>query len=421
MRRLAALALAMIGCTAMAWGQGATPSAATATPIPGNPPAAPSPAAVEPGADLAQVRIDQIVGGGKSDPAWYATSMLAAVSTAQIDAIVVQLKNALGAYRGVSRTATGVYLARFEKGTDEVDIHLDERGKIDGLLFKPPTPANVDLDATLATLGAIPNISYVLLEGATQRAGVDADRPLAVGSTFKLAVLSALQDEIAAHKHRWSDVIQLDPARRSLPSGVLQTWPAEAPVTLATLAIEMISISDNTAADTLHALVAGPDLDRYAARNHPFLSTRALFVMKSDGGADLLRRWHDAHDDAARATIVREAEHRPLPALTDYPTTPRALDVEWIYSVRELCSMMAHVAALPLMSVNPGLAQRTAFRRVSFKGGAEPGVLNLTTSVVTKHGTTYCLSATVNDPAASVSETSVETPYTVVLSALANR
>ena len=40
------------------------------------------------------------------------------------------------------------------------------------------------------------------------------------------------------------------------------------------------------------------------------------------------------------------------------------------------------------------------FARVSYKGGSEPGVLNLTTQVTTQAGRTLCVSATWNRPEA---------------------
>ncbi|GAC1573386.1 MAG: serine hydrolase [Candidatus Elarobacter sp.] len=401
------VAIAVFGCTTAAFAQTPPPSPSAAPPAPAQ------------ARDPAKARIDQVLGGRTTDPAWFSSSVPAGAAV-QVEAVVAQLKAALGAYLGADRRSTGVYIARFEKGTDEVNVHLDGSGKIDGIFFKPPAMTNASLDDALKTLGAQPHVSYVLLEGSTQRGAADPDKPLAIGSAFKLAVLAALHDQVVAHKRNWSDVILLDPKLESLPSGVLQSWPAGTPVTLAAAATEMISISDNTAADTLRALVLGPDLDRYAARNVPFLSTRALFVMKADTGADLLRRWQGA-SASERVTVLREAEARPLPSIGDYPSAPRALDAEWIYSVRELCGLMARVAELPLMSVNTGLADRAAFRRVAFKGGSEPGVLNFTTSVVTKRGTTACLSATVNDPAQAVDETAVGTAYAGVLGALAGR
>ena len=76
-----------------------------------------------------------------------------------------------------------------------------------------------------------------------------AERPLAIGSAFKLFVLAELVRAVKAGERRWSDVVPLD--RQSLPSGLLQDWPKGSPITLHSLAALMISRSDNSAADTL--------------------------------------------------------------------------------------------------------------------------------------------------------------------------
>ena len=55
---------------------------------------------------------------------------------------------------------------------------------------------------------------------------------------------------------------------------------------------------------------------------------------------------------------------------------------------------MAGVAALKETQLNPGVADPSKFRSVSYKGGSEPGVLNLTTQVTSLTGRTYCVSAT---------------------------
>ena len=69
---------------------------------------------------------------------------------------------------------------------------------------------------------------------------------MAIGSTFKLYVLSALSHAIARGEHRWDEVVTLN--QRSFPSGQMQDWPRSTPVTLQTLATMMIAISDNTVA-----------------------------------------------------------------------------------------------------------------------------------------------------------------------------
>jgi hypothetical protein len=55
--------------------------------------------------------------------------------------------------------------------------------------------------------------------------------------------------------------------------------------------------------------------------------------------------------------------------------------VEWFFSTRELCALMAEVRGQPLMQVNPGVANPEDWETISFKGGSEPGVLNLTTAL----------------------------------------
>ena len=96
----------------------------------------------------------------------------------------------------------------------------------------------------------------------------------------------------------------LDSALRSLPSGVLQSWPAGTPMTVESLAILMISQSDNTAADRLLHLLGRERVESrtrvagntHVARNTPFLTTREMFALKTPADSDALaavRRWTD--------------------------------------------------------------------------------------------------------------------------------
>jgi hypothetical protein len=61
------------------------------------------------------------------------------------------------------------------------------------------------------------------------------------------------------------------------------------------------------------------------------------------------------------------------------------------------------------------------FRSVAYKGGSDTGVLNFTTQVVTKHGSTICFSVTQNDAAKSLDDAAFESAYSAVLAALAAR
>jgi hypothetical protein len=70
--------------------------------------------------------------------------------------------------------------------------------------------------------------------------------------------------------------------------------------------------------------------------------------------------------------------------------------VEWFFSARELCRLIEGVADLPLMAINPGPVRPKSWRRIAYKGGSEPGVLNLTAFLSSSQGHRYCVVATWN-------------------------
>ena len=241
---------------------GASAQSPIPSPVPSTnsvPSASPAPSATASSlSDFARARIDTMLKSGHADPAWPAASFLAQVPASALDTILAQLLGGLGTYDGIDG-AKGVFTARFAKNTDEVDIHIDDENKIDGLFFRAPKLKAASLDAALhdlAVLERMPGLlSFVVMEGRSQRAALNASAPLAVGSTFKLALLAVLRARIDAGSMHWSDVVALDPRRKSLPSGIMQTWPDRTPTTLATYVTQMISISDNTAADAVAHIV----------------------------------------------------------------------------------------------------------------------------------------------------------------------
>ncbi len=348
---------------------------------------------------------------GHADSTWFSDKFLAQVPASKVDEVIASLKVSLGDYQTVEFTPTK-FIAHFAKGTDDVLIHLDANNKIDGLLFRPPVLAATSLDDALRALRlSSGTLSYLIVEGGrSERAALNASEALAVGSAFKLAVLNALHDEITKDRLHWTDVVALRQEWKSLPSGILRTWPGGTPVTLATLAAEMISISDNTAADALVRIVGENALRPYARENQPFLTTREAFTLKSKPGADLLSAYRSATTPAARESVLKRVALLPLPSADDLLTSPE-LTVEWHYSVRDLCGLLDRVSEVPLMSINPGVADAAAFRHVAYKGGSDLGVINLTTAVTTTRGTRICFSATLNDPTRQVDAQAFEVAY----------
>ncbi len=416
--RLLCLQIAL-GVALLAAGLPAAAQTAASSPAPAASAAPAAPAANAAAIELGRSRIDAMLRTGHADPSWFAASFLAQVSAAQVDGVIAQMIQALGAYQSVE-FGTDKFVARFAKGTDDVLIHFDADGKIDGLLFRPPAISTSSLEDGLRMLQQTPgSVSYVIVqEGRSERAALNPSLPLAVGSAFKLAVLDALLDQIDGGARRWNDVVPLSAKWKTLPSGVLRTWPADTPLTLATYAAEMISISDNMAADALVRTVGQPALRKYAMGNEPFLTTREMFVLKSSEGAALSREYLAATTPAARTAVIARADAMPLPKVDQLDSQP-ITQIEWHYSVRQLCTLMRRVASLPLMSINPGVADAGSFAHVAYKGGSDTGILNLTTTVTTHRGTTLCFSATVNNDESEVNETAFEADYSAVLRVLA--
>lgn len=252
-------------------------------------------------------------------------------------------------------------------------------------------------------------------------AGVSSDRPMAIGSAFKLYVLGELVAEIRAGRRHWTDVVTL--GQRSLPSGLLQDWPEGSPLTLHTLAGLMVSRSDNTATDTLIALLGRDRIalrleamgNTHRSQNDPFLSTAEMFRLKGDPQRRAAAAFLAAKPAERVRYLDREVASIPLERL-DFPHQPSRIEsIEWFASAADLARAMAWLwretgggeaaEARRLLAINPGLAGwKEAFSYVGYKGGSEPGVLNLTYLVQTKRGNWYVVTASWNDPAAPVDE-----------------
>jgi len=330
------------------------------------------------------------------DSNWFAQSFLDQVSAAQVETIIGQLKSQLGAFQSVEAQRSK-FRVIFARGDDMASIALDDSGRITGLFFEVAQPRASSFQGALDAFKDLPGrVSVTVLENGAERAAVSRDLALGVGSTFKLAVLDALKQRIDAGKTSWQSIIRLQARNKSLPSGELQNWPDGSPLDVFSLAAVMISNSDNTAADTLLAYVGRRNVEAFAPRDRPFLSTREAFILKDPNRADILKRYRAANE-SGRRSLLKEIDALPLPDVSIFSGGPLATDVEWFFSTRELCALMRNVETLPLMSINPGVAEASDWKRVAYKGGSEPGVLNLTTWLVAKSGTTYCVSATWNN------------------------
>ena len=370
---------------------------------------------------------------GQGEPSeMFTPTFLAAVPEPQLRTVVQTLVTQHGAVRAMAsfepRSPTSAMLRiEMERSvlTMSLAIEPEPPHRIAELLVTSADARAGSVDELVAELESLPGeVSFALArlgDGGPERiAALHPERALAIGSTFKLIVLAELSRQIRAGERRWSDVVALD--RRSLPSGQLQSWPQGAPVTLHTLAALMISISDNTATDMLLHLVGRDNVERMmatigieaAARNRPFLSTLELFALKS-AEAESVAAWLAA-DEAGRRQMLAGALARTDPDSLDpslFTGSPRRIgELEWFASADDLVRTLDWLrrngdpTTHGILAISPGgtAALRDSFAYVGFKGGSEPGVINLSWLIRTRGGDWYALTGGWNNPTAPVEE-----------------
>lgn len=250
---------------------------------------------------------------------------------------------------------------------------------------------------------------------------------LAIGSAFKLWVLVALDEKLKTDKKLdWTSKIAVRDEAKSLPSGEMQDLAAGTEWPVFDVASKMISISDNTAADHLIDFVGREQVEKalvlakhdYPVKNYPFLRTRELFALKLIATPAELDAYRKAPLKAKRA-LLDLFRKRPLP--TDVAqvakdwATPRQLDLEWFASGPDLCNAMATLGTragwkpgaelLTILGKNPGAPyDKSRWSYVGFKGGSEPGVMNLTWLGQRVDGKWFVVEVTVNDDQHAIDE-----------------
>lgn len=395
------------------------------------------PPIMTPGAELTAIRAraEQVVMllNGKADPAeMFTDGFRAAVADDQIKALSVSFTAQFGRAVEVSLLSPpdGTRAAleiRFERGLAKGGIAIDPAQgnrinelrftSIDAVAVEGDTPEKIAAD--LAALPGTVNAWFGPI-GGTPVIARNADMPLALGSAFKLYVLAALAEDVKAGRRKWSDVTAL--TEKSYPSGQLQNWPKGAPVTLHTLASLMISISDNTATDQLIKELGTQRILKLMkdsghsnpSANDPFLTTRQLFILKA-GDAATLADWRsgDARKRAILDMVQTASEAPSLDVINAaFAGGPKALDIEWFAAPSDLAKLFAHMRrtadakVFDIMAINPAAtgAVKDTWRYVGFKGGSEPGVMNLTWLLTDQTGRDWVLTIGWNNPAAVVDE-----------------
>jgi beta-lactamase class A len=331
----------------------------------------------------------------------------------------------------LSSQLTGKFSFIFEKKVSvpaNFTVEAAAPNLISGLFLGNPVSLSTSLDQVIGEFKGLPGVSALLavkLAGDKLEtvAGYNADRHLAIGSTFKLYILSELLRCVNEGERTWKDVVTLSPDAVSLPTGVLQSWPAGSPLTLHTLATLMISQSDNTATDQLLRLLGREKVEKMlSAAGHsrpeldiPFLSTMEVFKLKSEQNLSAAHSYLSL-PAAKRHTFLADSLMRIGRESLSFRGQPTLVDsIEWFASAADLCRVMNWIRlnsesgpgaeVRQILAVNPGLAiPKDKWKYAGYKGGSEAGVMNMTYLLQSTDGGWYALSATWNNTQAPLDD-----------------
>jgi hypothetical protein len=280
---------------------------------------------------------------------------------------------------------------------------LNDRTQFSTLLIQPTEAPTLDDPPTsvgeafdrLAGLGQVRASTAELVDGSCGPIdSVSSGEPAPLGSVFKLYVLAALGDAVAAGDVAWDDTVIVQEDLKSIPTGELQDRESGSEVTVLETAQLMISISDNTAADHLIALLGRGTVETTQSRygnttpelNTPFLTTREFAALKV-GPASGLRdpQWIEGDEAERRAILSQISDMAPADiSVQDWVDPVDPDTVEWFASPDDLCDLALDVIDLSetvpeigqILEMNPGVpAEAGTWDRVWFKGGSEPGLL----------------------------------------------
>ncbi|WP_226343758.1 serine hydrolase [Agilicoccus flavus] len=289
-------------------------------------------------------------------------------------------------------------------GRFTLSMTVTKAGLIDGALLRTVAAGSAatswsGVDARLKQAAPDASVLAVTLDAAgrptvVHRSGSQEAQPVA--SIFKLYVLAAVAEQVAAGSLAWDRQLTLTAADVSLPSGDLRNSPPGTKITVRDAAQKMIAASDNTAADLLLRTVGEPAVLAAATRagnDHPegitpFLSTRQMFWLAWDGSdaAKAARAgWKDADAAQRRRLLSAVSITGPGPASQD-DAAHWSEGIEWFATpddVVEAHVRLQRLAAAPagaplreILSKNGGV-EVPGWSYQAFKGGSDTGVLGM--------------------------------------------
>lgn len=247
--------------------------------------------------------------------------------------------------------------------------------------------------------------------------GMRQDQRFAIGSSFKLFILGTLADEVNADRRGLDNVMRLRADLVGPPHSELASWPVGSPVTLQTLSLKMISISDNTATDHLLHLLGRRQIEkqmntmghRHPGWNRPLLSTREMAMLRDRAEGLPGSRYQPLDEEARRKFLADRFSGPPNYDKLDFDTAAYHL-AEWYATPLDMADALAWLKnntqpdqpAHPLravLAVVPKLPHDAkTWPYVGFKGGSEDQLLVGNWLLKNKNGRWYTFHVFYNNP-----------------------
>lgn len=254
-------------------------------------------------------------------------------------------------------------------------------------------------------------------DGVKPLYGQNEDERFAVGSSFKLYILGTLAAEANADRRQFDNIMRLQPQWIGPPASELAGWPIDSPVTLHTLALKMISISDNTATDhLLHLLGREPIEAQMAAMGHahpqwnrPLLSTREMTSLRDKRTNMPGREYNKLSEAAKRKFLAEKFSGQPDYEQLDFDTAAYNV-AEWYATPLDMARALAWLKRhsepnQPAAPIRGILATETKLPHdekiwpyVGFKGGSEDQLICGNWLLKNQNGRWYTFHVFCNSP-----------------------
>ena len=332
---------------------------------------------------LEEQMLERLVTREEYDAEWFSPEFRQQLSPVHLQGQIAGLVDGIGELEVIDGE-DGEYTLLFEEALVPATISIDERDQIDAVFFQPANPRAETFDELSEQLRELPGETAALvLEDDEVLLEHNTDKAFSVASAFKLSVLAAVGDLLDDGTLARDDVVKITEDDRSLPSGLMQDWPEGTAVTVDTLLVHMMSISDNTATDVLMRVAGRNQVDRFAGEHRPVPTTAEMFAILGSDEKTLSEDWRSAESSDERETVLERAASESFDGYMGLPSHRDRRDIGWMYTARQLAELAETVAGMEAAAVSRGAADAVDWNNVVYKDGYVPGAA---AEVVHGHG-----------------------------------